>query len=123
MPEARLSQDQLRRIGKALADPQRFALLARIAREPEVACSTLVEEFPVTQATISHHMKELETAGLISARRAGKFCYFAAQAEAVRAYQKALGALIPSRGAGRRRAAGRVARAGAVRTTRTRRSG
>jgi len=67
-----LSDTQMQRIARALADPHRFSILERIAREPEVACKTLVAEFPITQATISHHLKELVAAELIESRRVGQ---------------------------------------------------
>lgn len=70
--ENRLNADQLHRIAKALADPQRFAILQRIAQQPEVACKQLVFEFSITQATISHHLKELVAADLIHSRRVGQ---------------------------------------------------
>jgi len=70
--ENRLNTEQLHRIAKALADPQRFAILQRIARQPEVACKQLVSEFSITQATISHHLKELVAADLIHSRRVGQ---------------------------------------------------
>ena len=79
------------RIAKALADPQRFALLERVAQAPEVACMTLVAEFPITQATISHHLKELGNAGLISARKEGKCCHFAVVRATMQRYQAELG--------------------------------
>lgn len=63
---------QFTRIAKALADPRRFELLEMIAADDEVACKRMVEAFPVSQATISHHLKELATAGLIEARREGQ---------------------------------------------------
>lgn len=63
---------QFTRIAKALADPRRFELLEMIAGDDEVACKRMVEAFPVSQATISHHLKELATAGLIEARREGQ---------------------------------------------------
>ena len=60
--ETELTEAQLQRIAKAIADPQRFAILACIARQPEIPCKTLVAEFSITQATISHHLKELVAA-------------------------------------------------------------
>ncbi len=63
---------QFTRIGKALADPRRFELLEMIASDDEVACKRMVGAFPVSQATISHHLKELATAGLIEVRREGQ---------------------------------------------------
>jgi ArsR family transcriptional regulator, arsenate/arsenite/antimonite-responsive transcriptional repressor len=59
---------------KALADPRRFELLERIANStcPQ-ACAQVAAALPLSAATISHHIKELETAGLIHVRREGKF--------------------------------------------------
>jgi len=48
---------------------------------------TLVESFPITQATISHHLKELGAAELIDVRREGKCAYFTARRETIVAYQ------------------------------------
>ena len=67
-----LSDDQMLRISKAIADPQRFAILCSIAQHDEIPCKTLVAQFPITQATISHHLKELVAAGLIRSRRQGQ---------------------------------------------------
>ncbi|MFT3788192.1 MAG: helix-turn-helix domain-containing protein [Tepidisphaeraceae bacterium] len=67
---------QFTRIAKALADPRRFALLQRIAADREVACQAIVGESKVTQATISHHVKELINAGLVDVRKEGKCAHF-----------------------------------------------
>jgi ArsR family transcriptional regulator, arsenate/arsenite/antimonite-responsive transcriptional repressor len=77
-----LTDAQMQRITRALSDPQRFAILERIAAEPEVACKQLVAEFPITQATISHHLKELVAAELIDSRRVGQ-CAMLARREMV----------------------------------------
>lgn len=77
-------------IAKALADPQRFAILQRIARQDDCPCMALVDECSITQATISHHLKELAGADLISARREGKCGYFTLRAETLAAYQAEL---------------------------------
>ena len=58
---------------KALADPRRYQLLERIARAPCLSCSEAREALPIAAATLSHHIKELESAGLIDVRREGKF--------------------------------------------------
>lgn len=85
-----MTAEQFHRVSKALADPQRFALLERLSAAREVACQELVEAFPVTQATISHHMKELHYAGLITARREGKCMHFAVERTVLRSYQAEL---------------------------------
>jgi len=71
-----IDSDQFTRIAKALADPRRFELLEMIAAEDEVPCKRMVERFPVSQATISHHLKELTVAGLIEARREGQHGHY-----------------------------------------------
>ena len=68
--------DQFQRIAKALADPRRFEILEHIASQSEVGCSRLCGCFPVRQATISHHLKELASAGLVESRRDGQFVYY-----------------------------------------------
>lgn len=86
----RLDDAQLLRIAKALADPQRFAILQRISAEPDVGCKTLVSEFPIKQATISHHLKELAAAGLVDTRRSGQCVRLSARREVLREYLEEL---------------------------------
>ncbi len=64
------------RIAKALADPQRRELLEKIARTGEMSCTTLVGLCPVSQATVSHHLKELVNAGLLERRKEGQYAYY-----------------------------------------------
>jgi ArsR family transcriptional regulator, arsenate/arsenite/antimonite-responsive transcriptional repressor len=78
------------RISKALADPRRFAILERIAAAPEMPCQALGAEFPVSKATMSHHVQELETAGLVTVRREGKFAYLTLQKKIWREYHREL---------------------------------
>jgi ArsR family transcriptional regulator len=64
------------RISKALADPRRYEILRRIAAcKSEASCMMLKGKFPITPATLSHHIKELSNAGLIEVRRDSKFVY------------------------------------------------
>jgi ArsR family transcriptional regulator, arsenate/arsenite/antimonite-responsive transcriptional repressor len=64
------------RISKALADPRRYDILQQIAGcNCEASCSMLREKFPITAATLSHHLKELSNAGLIEMRRDSKYVY------------------------------------------------
>ncbi|HXE54175.1 MAG TPA: metalloregulator ArsR/SmtB family transcription factor [Tepidisphaeraceae bacterium] len=78
---------QFNRISKALADPQRFAMLRRIAgSKKEPACMDLAREFDVTPATVSHHLKELSTAGLVEGRKEGQCMYLSANSDVLEAY-------------------------------------
>ena len=83
---------QNEKIAKALADPQRFALLEVICRagEGEIPCKELVPMFSVCQATISHHLKELMAAELISGRREGQQLMLSPKPEAMRQYLQSL---------------------------------
>lgn len=78
------------KISRALADPRRFAILERIAAAPETPCQSLAAEFPVSKATLSHHLQELETAGLVSARKEGKFMYLTLHRKVWREYHREL---------------------------------
>lgn len=61
------------KIAKALADPTRRQMIARLRELGSMNCSQVVENFPLSQPTISHHIKTLEAAGLVSVRRDGQF--------------------------------------------------
>jgi ArsR family transcriptional regulator len=77
-------------ISRVLADPRRFEILKRIAAGKCTACADLRSEFPITAATLSHHLKELESAGLIQTERRGKFMDITFCRDVWRAYLKEL---------------------------------
>ena len=71
-----LAPGQFERIAKALSDPRRFALLETIAAaEAECPYQKLCQGFPVSKATISHHLKELVQAGLVESEREGQYVH------------------------------------------------
>ena len=73
----RLTRTRRAALLKALADPRRFEILEQIAKNScESSCSKLNSCTEITAATLSHHLKELSAAGLIDARRDGKYRFF-----------------------------------------------
>ena len=61
---------------KALAHPARIAILQFLAKRKTCMCGDIVEELPLSQSTISQHLKELKEAGLIKGEIDGaKVCY------------------------------------------------
>lgn len=70
-----MTRTQFHRISKVLADPTRYQILSRIAREDELACVDLRCNLSITPATLSHHIRELSAAGLIEMRKSSKFIH------------------------------------------------
>jgi ArsR family transcriptional regulator len=85
-PRLSLSDKQFTLIAKALADPRRMAVLEVIAGERDCPCQKLREEFPVSKATISHHIKELVRAGLVEAHRDGQYLHCEVRRDVLEAY-------------------------------------
>ncbi|WP_259363397.1 ArsR/SmtB family transcription factor [Microbacterium esteraromaticum] len=89
MPE---QADGLARVFKALGDPTRVHLLSLIARSEggEACICDLTEPVGLSQATVSHHMKLLAEAGLVTREQRGRWAYFAVNGEALAAAADAL---------------------------------
>lgn len=83
-----LAPGQFERIAKALADPRRFAVLQTIATAREDCCpyQMICNQFPVTKATISHHLRELVQAGLVTSEREGQYMHASVVPGVIAAY-------------------------------------
>ena len=87
-----LSVSEIQLIAKALGDRRRYEILRQIGkRNGAVSCTDVRGCQPVSAATLSHHLKELETAGLITIVRKGKFADLVLQRDVLQAYIDHLG--------------------------------
>ena len=70
---------KLARMFKALGDPTRVRLLSMIAARSggEACVCDLTEPVGLSQPTVSHHMKQLVDAGLVTREQRGKWAYYA----------------------------------------------
>ena len=85
-----MSADQAERVAvllKALADPVRLRLVSLIAAAPdgEACVCDLNDAFDLTQATVSHHLKVLHTAGLLGREKRGVWVYYSVDRSALAA--------------------------------------
>ncbi|WP_059008377.1 ArsR/SmtB family transcription factor [Streptomyces specialis] len=63
---------------KALGDPVRLRLFSKIAAHPGgEACVCDIQDVGVSQPTVSHHLKKLREAGLLTSERRGTWVYYA----------------------------------------------
>ena len=89
-----LSEEQFHAICRALADPRRFAILQQVAAASDgMACSALHEHEVISPATISHHLKELNDAGLVEMKREGRGANLFLRRPVFEAYVKRLSSL------------------------------
>lgn len=76
---------ELARVFKAMGDPVRLRLLSLIASHEggEACVCDLSEVFELSGPTISHHLKVLREAGLITGERRGTWVYYRVHPEAL----------------------------------------
>lgn len=69
-------QNRIATYFKVLGHPARVAILQHIINQKACICNDLVEELGLAQATISQHLKELKSIGIIQGSIEGKtVCY------------------------------------------------
>jgi ArsR family transcriptional regulator len=69
-------QQQIAQFAKALSHPARLAILKVLAEKANCICGKIVEVLPLSQATVSQHLKELLQVGIIQGTIDGnKSCY------------------------------------------------
>ncbi|NNE15897.1 MAG: winged helix-turn-helix transcriptional regulator [Saprospiraceae bacterium] len=69
-------QNKLAEMAKALGHPARIAILQYLISKGSCVCGDIVEELPLSQSTISQHLKALKQAGIIMGSVDGSYrCY------------------------------------------------
>ncbi len=83
---------------KALADPHRLTMLATLARaDDEVCVCDFTGALPLNQPTVSHHLRILREAGLVTCQRRGTWVYYRLAADARDRIDAAFRSVIPER--------------------------
>jgi ArsR family transcriptional regulator len=83
---------------RALADPARVAILATLARaEHEVCVCDFTSGLGLNQSTISHHLKLLKDADLVTSERRGTWGYYSLAPDARARIEAALALVLPLR--------------------------
>jgi DNA-binding transcriptional ArsR family regulator len=92
MAAVKLQERQFGLIARALADPRRYEILKQVGEAKAACpCCQLLASHEITPATLSHHMKELEVAGLVDAVREGKNVRYVLRRDVLKAYTDQLG--------------------------------
>lgn len=74
--EFTIKDNKIANFAKALAHPARVAILQFLIKKQSCVCGDIVNELPLSQSTVSQHLKELKEAGLIKGDIDGaKVCY------------------------------------------------
>jgi DNA-binding transcriptional ArsR family regulator len=87
-------QNMLAGMMKALAHPARIAIILHLIKANACICGDLVGELGLAQPTISQHLKELKTAGLIKGTIDGTSVCYCIEPKTWAHYQKEFGALF-----------------------------
>ncbi len=74
--EFSVKDNRIAKYAKALSHPARIAILKLLLKKESCICGDIVNELPLSQSTVSQHLKELKEAGLIKGDIEGaKVCY------------------------------------------------
>lgn len=97
-----MNRSQIEKISKALGDETRLRIFEAVSRGKQMNCGEIVSMRGVTPATVSHHLKILNEAGLITCRRDGQFVYSESVPETIVEFTRSLAKMARS-GKSRRR--------------------
>lgn len=82
---------------QALADPTRLGIVRQLATEDEVCACDFTACCDVAQPTVSHHLRVLREAGVVSGERRGSWVFYRLTPSALDRLQSLVGSLRPAR--------------------------
>lgn len=80
--KAMVDQTILKRMA-ALSDETRLVIIGLLSETPDCCACELLRRLDISQGTLSHHMRILLSAGLVSCRKDGKWCHYTLEAESL----------------------------------------
>jgi DNA-binding transcriptional ArsR family regulator len=89
--------DEVARVAKALAHPIRVRIVQLLLARETCLCGQIVDELPVSQATVSQHLKVLKDAGLVRGEIDGPRVCYCADRTALGRHAQLLGVLVGTR--------------------------
>ena len=89
-------QNDLSALTKALGHPARIAILQFLIKKKSCICGDIVDELPLSQSTVSQHLRELKNAGLIKGEIEGPSVCYCIDVKAWDSAKKVIGALFES---------------------------
>ena len=78
---------------KVISDPKRLKIIDILSCDELCACE-LLEKFDISQPTLSHDMRKLEEAGLVTSRREGKNTYYSLNKASLDEIEESLGLIF-----------------------------
>ena len=88
------TQNELAALAKALGHPARIAILQFLASQKSCVCGDIVDKLPLSQSTVSQHLKELKKVGLIKGEIDGPSVCYCLDEKTVMKASKILGDLL-----------------------------
>jgi ArsR family transcriptional regulator len=88
------TQNELAALAKALGHPARIAILQFLASQKSCVCGDIVDKLPLSQSTVSQHLKELKKVGLIKGAIDGPTVCYCLDEKTVMKASKILGDLL-----------------------------
>ncbi len=88
------SQNEIAALAKALGHPARIAILQFLAEQKSCVCGDIVNELPLSQSTVSQHLKELKKVGLIKGDIEGPSVCYCVDAKALAKAKKMIDELF-----------------------------